>query len=522
MSVADDPVRTIEDLPRAYNATVDLLERNIAHGRGDKVAYVDSRGSWTYDALSDRVDRMASLLAAHGVEREQRVLMCMLDTIDFPTVFLGCIKAGVVPVPVNTLFPAETYAFMLKDSRARVAFVSAELADKFDGVEAPDLKALILTGEGETRLEGLLARAERVREAAPTHRDEPAFWLYTSGSTGDPKGVVHCQGSMRLTADVYAIPTVGYRESDVVHSVAKLFFAYGLGNALTFPLAVGATTILNDGRPTPDACSSILKKHGVTILCGSPTFFAAMLASPDCPTRDQAPALRSAVSAGEALPEALGERFLERFGVWILDGLGSTEMLHIFISQQPGALKFGVTGKPVPGYEARIIDDDGEVAGDGVIGELQVRGPTAALAYWNNRPKTLATFMGDWTRTGDKYVRDEEGFYRYAGRSDDMLKVSGIYVSPFDVEEALVRHPAVLEAAVVGWSDKDGLIKPKAFVVLTAAGAAAEALEAELRTHVKTCVAAHAYPRWIEFVAELPKTATGKIQRFKLRQLRDG
>ena len=515
MSGVNDRVLAIEDLPRDYNATVDLLERNIALGRGGKVAYIDSRGSWTYDALSERVVRMVGLLRHLGVEREQRVLMCMLDTIDFPTVFLGCIKAGVVPVPVNTLFPAETYAFMLKDSRARVAFVSESLADKLDAAET----TVVRTGED---LETRLVKAERVRQAAPTHRDEPAFWLYTSGSTGDPKGVVHCQGSMRLTADVYALPTVGYAETDVVHSVAKLYFAYGLGNALTFPLAVGATTILNDGRPTPDACSSIMKTYGVTILCGSPTFFAGLLASADCPTKDEAPALRSAVSAGEALPEALGERFLERFGVCILDGLGSTEMLHIFISQQPGALKFGVTGKPVPGYEARLIDDNGDIAGDGQIGELQVKGPTAALAYWNNRPKSLATFMGDWTRTGDKYVRDADGFYRYAGRSDDMLKVSGIYVSPFDVEEALVRHPAVLEAAVVGWSDKDGLIKPKAFVVLTASADAAEALEAELRTHVKTCVAAHAYPRWIEFVAELPKTATGKIQRFRLRQLQDG
>jgi benzoate-CoA ligase len=308
-----------------------------------------------------------------------------------------------------------------------------------------------------------------------------------------------------------------------VHSVAKLFFAYGLGNALTFPLRVGATVVLHDGRPTPDVCSRIVREHGVTVLCGSPTFFAAFLASPDCPSAEEAPSLRTAVSAGEALPEALGQRFLDRFGVWILDGLGSTEMLHIFISQQPGALKLGVTGKPVPGYEARIIDDNGEIAPPGVIGELQVRGPTSALCYWNNRPKSLQTFMGEWNRTGDKYVCDEEGFYRYSGRSDDMLKVSGIYVSPFDVEAALIHHPSVLEAAVVGWSDKDGLIKPKAFVVRMESCPYAESeLEAALRVHVKTLVAPHAYPRWIEFVSELPKTATGKIQRFKLRRLQDG
>jgi benzoate-CoA ligase len=520
-------VTCIEALPREYNAAVDLLGRNLIEGRSEKVAYIDSRGSWTYGALADRVDRVGGMLKTLGVQAEQRVLMCLLDTIDFPTVFLGAIKAGVVPVPVNTLFPAETYAYMLRDSRARVAFVSEALVDKFDQIAAqcPDLQTIVVTGEGadRTRLETLLAAAPPVAQAAPTHRDEAAFWLYTSGSTGEPKGVVHCHGSLRLTADLYAIPSVGYRESDVVHSVAKLFFAYGLGNGLTFPLAVGATTVLHDGRPTPDACTALMLKHDVTVLCGSPTFFAAWLDHPGCPTREQAKSLRAAVSAGEALPEALGRTFLDRFGVWILDGLGSTEMLHIFISQQPGALKLGASGKPVPGYEARLIDDAGEIAPDGVLGELQVRGPTAALCYWNNRPKSTHTFMGEWTRTGDKYIRDEEGFYCYSGRSDDMLKVSGIYVSPFDVEAALIRHPSVLEAAVVAWLDKDGLVKPKAFVVLSAANTdAPEALEAALRAHVKALVAAHAYPRWIEFVSDLPKTATGKIQRFKLRQLQDG
>jgi benzoate-CoA ligase len=515
--------QTIADLPLQYNATVDLLEGNLDAGRGGKTAYIDRRGSWTYAQLSERVDRVGGLLKSLGVEREQRVLMCMQDDIDFPTVFLGAIKAGVVPVAVNTLFNSEVYAFQLRDSRARVAFVSAALADKFAGLldQCPDLKAIVVSGSGEGELETRLAAATPIATAADTSRDEAAFWLYTSGSTGDPKGVVHSQASLRLTADLYGRPVAGFVESDTVFSVAKLFFAYGLGNSLTFPLSVGATVVLLADRPTPAVCCQILCEHRVTMLCGSPTFFAGMLDFADCPTKEQAPSLRAATSAGEALPETLAERFLSRFGVWIMDGLGSTEMLHIFISQLPDAKKAGCTGKPVPGYEARIIDDAGEVAGDGVLGELQVRGPSAALAYWNNRPKSISTFMGEWTRTGDKYIRDSDGFYRYGGRNDDMLKVSGIYVSPFDVEEALVSHPSVLEAGVVGWEDKDGLIKPKAFIVLAAGISAHKDLEAELRAHVKIAVAPHAYPRWIEIVEELPKTATGKIQRFKLRELRN-
>ena len=516
--------QTIEDVPSLYNAATGLLDHNIAAGRADKPAYIDGRGAWTYAQLCDRVDRVAGLFQALGVEREQRVLLCLLDTIDFPAVFLGAIKAGVVPVVVNTLFGSDLYAFQLRDSRAQVAFVSDALAGKFEGLidQCPDLKAVILTGDGPGQLDSLLESGSPLNQAAATHRDEPAFWLYTSGSTGDPKGVVHSHASLQLTADLYGKPVAGFCENDTVFSVAKMFFAYGLGNSLTFPLSVGATTVLLEGRQTPEVCSRIICEYGVTMLTAAPTFFAALLDYPDCPTKEQAPRLRGCTSAGEALPETIAERFLDRFGVWIMDGLGSTEMLHIFISQLPDAKKAGCTGKPVPGYEARLIDDSGAIAGDGVIGELQVRGPTAALCYWNNRPKTVRTFLGEWTRTGDKYVRDREGFYRYSGRSDDMLKVSGIYVSPFDVEEALVGHDAVLEAAVVGWADKDGLIKPKAFVV-RAMGVehSDEDLEIMLRAHVKAIVAPHAYPRWIEFIAELPKTATGKIQRFRLRQSLD-
>jgi benzoate-CoA ligase len=514
--------RRIEDLPTAYNAAVDLLETNLQRGRGDKVAYIDRSGSWTYSALSDRVDRVVGLLQQFGVRREDRVLLCLLDTADFPAVFLGAIKAGVVPVPVNTLFTSDVYAYQLNDSRAKIAFVSESCVSKFDPIRAscPDLIAVVVTGAGDDglHLDTLLAQAPAIHAAADTHRDEPAFWLYTSGSTGPPKGVVHAHGSLRLTANLYGTPVVGIGQTDVVFSVAKLFFAYGLGNALTFPLAAGATTVLLDDRPTPVGVFEILRSHEVTILGGSPTFFAGLLDHPAAYSKAQLPTLRTAMSAGEALPASLAERFLERFGVQILDGLGSTEMLHIFISQHPDSPKFGVTGKPIAGYVVRLVDDEGLEVAPGQIGELQVRGPTAALGYWNNLPKTRHTFLGEWLRTGDKYVEDEEGFYRYAGRSDDMLKVSGIYVSPFDVEEALVGHPGVLEAAVVGWVDASGLIKPKAFVIRsTLTSVTNDELEIILRAHVKQCVAPHAYPRWIEFVDELPKTATGKIQRFKLR-----
>jgi benzoate-CoA ligase family protein len=354
-------------------------------------------------------------------------------------------------------------------------------------------------------------------ETAPTTRDDMCFWLYTSGSTGKPKGAVHCHADLRLTHDLYAGPTLGITEHDVCYSVAKLFFAYGLGNAMTFPLSVGATTVLMPERPTPDSVAALLRKHPVTLFYAVPTFYAAFLASPAAPSRDETK-LRLCVSAGEALPTDIGKRWRERYGVDILDGLGSTEMLHIFLSNRQGDVKYGTSGKPVPGYDLRLVDDDGRVIEKrGEMGELQVRGPTSALMYWNNREQSRSTFLGEWTRSGDKYIEDEDGYFVYCGRRDDMLKVSGIYVSPFEVEGALQSHPDVLEAAVVGWPDKDKLIKPKAFIVLKSADKACDALAQTLREHCRQKLASYKYPRWIEFRTELPKTATGKIQRFKLR-----
>jgi benzoate-CoA ligase len=510
----------LESLPRHFNAATDLLDHNVLAGRGSKPAYIDDRGAWTYDQLVARVDRVGGLLRGLGVAREQRVLLCLQDDIDFPSLFLGAMKAGIVPVPVNTLFAKDDYIYLLQDSRARVAFVSAALAPLFAEAMAlcPDLLAVVVSGDGPDELEVRLRNAEPGLAAADTCRDEAAFWLYTSGSTGRPKGVVHTHGSLRLTANLYGLPVMGVREDDLLFSVAKLFFAYGLGNGLTFPLAAGATTVLLRDRPTPKAVGALLVARSVSVLCAAPTFFSGFLADENAPARADIPHLRIATSAGEALPAALGAAFTDKYGVEILDGLGSTEMLHIFLSQRPGAVRYGVTGKPAPGYELRIVDDQGRPCADGELGDLQVRGPTAAAGYWNNRPKTRDTFFGDWTQTGDKYVRDAEGWYRYAGRRDDMLKVSGIYVSPFDVEEALVAHPAVLEAAVVGWPDANGLMKIRAFVVCNDPTEAGETLARALQDHVKSRLPPHCYPRSIEFRTDLPKTATGKLQRYLLRE----
>jgi benzoate-CoA ligase family protein len=509
-------------IPRDYNFAADILKRNIDAGRADKVAFIDHRGGITYGELAERVERFGHVLRSLHIRREERMLMCMLDTINWPTAFLGAIKAGVVAVPVNTLMTEDDYCFMLRDSRARLLVVSEDLLPKFNKAirEAEDLEHIIVAGgpsQDKPRLDELLAQASTKPVTAPTTRDDMCFWLYTSGSTGRPKGAVHTHADLRLTDELYAGPTLGITENDICYSVAKLFFAYGLGNALTFPMSAGATTVLLRDRPTPDLVAGILKKHEVSVFYAVPTFYAAFLASPAAPERAET-RLRCCVSAGEALPPDIGRRWSERYGIDILDGLGSTEMLHIFLSNRTGEVKYGTTGKPVPGYDIRLVDDDGEIVRKrGEMGELHVRGPTSAMMYWNNREQSRATFLGEWTRSGDKYVEDDDGYYVYCGRRDDMLKVSGMYVSPFEVEGVLQSHPDVLEAAVVGWPDTDALIKPKAFVVLKTPSLAGADFAQRLQDECRQKLAVYKYPRWIEFRSELPKTATGKIQRFKLR-----
>jgi benzoate-CoA ligase len=508
------------DTLQNYNAAVDLIEHNLV-ARPDKTAYIDDSGRYTFAELGERVNRCANALISLGLTMDTRVIVCLTDTIDFPAVFLGAIKAGLVPIAVNTLLTDHDYDFMLRDSRAQALIVSESPLSAFKPILAdqPFLKHILVSGGNSSsypRLSDLMASAQPSFTTAPTRADDACFWLYSSGSTGTPKGTVHIQTSPIRTAELYGQPILGIRESDVVFSAAKLFFAYGLGNALSFPLSVGATTVLLSERPTPASVCRVLRQHRPTIFYGVPTLYSALLASGELPQRDELN-LRRCTSAGEALPPDVGRRWFQHTGVDILDGLGSTEMLHIFLSNRPGDVHYGTSGKPVPGYDIRLVDEDGKPVPKGEIGELQVAGPTSAAFYWNNREKSRNTFLGPWTRSGDKYTESEDSYFTYCGRADDMLKVSGIWVSPFEVEAALASHAAVLEAAVVGHGDENGLIKPKAFVVLRAATPPTPELAAALQQHVKNRLAPYKYPRWIEFVSELPKTATGKIQRFKLR-----
>jgi 4-hydroxybenzoate-CoA ligase len=505
-----------------YNAVTWLLDRNVEEGRAEKLAFTDTVSELTYGGLQRQTRRVANLLRRLGVRREERVAMIMLDTVDFPSVFLGAIRAGVVPVPLNTLLTSEQYAYVLADCRARVLFISEPLLTGVKDMlgRMADLEHVVVCGHdahGYKKLSDELAVESDRFETAATHADEPAFWLYSSGSTGMPKGVRHLHASLAATADTYAKQVLGIREDDVGLSAAKLFFAYGLGNALTFPMSVGATTILNSERPTPTLMFSLMNRYNPSIFFGVPTLFSAMLHDESLQQERGGARLRICTSAGEALPESVGRAWKARFGVDILDGVGSTELLHIFLSNAPGDIKYGTAGRPVPGFRVRLVNEAGLEVPDGEVGELLVDAPSAGEGYWNQRSKSRRTFEGPWTRTGDKYIRDAEGRYTFCGRSDDMFKVSGIWVSPFEVESALITHPAVLEAAVVPQPDPEGLLKPRAFVVLKAE-AVTEGLHEALKEHVKQKIGVWKYPRWIDVVEALPKTATGKIQRFKLRE----
>jgi benzoate-CoA ligase len=506
--------------PERFNFAQHLLALNA--GRASKTALIDDQGTLTYGQLADQVQRFAGALGALGLKREERVLLLMHDSSDWVVAFLGALHAGVVPVAVNTLLTAQDYAYMMVNSRAQAALVSGALLPTLQtalDAQPTEVKHLVVSRSTEALPPGAHNFAALVAAGTPaqpvdTHGDEPAFWLYSSGSTGAPKGTVHTQANLYWTAELYGKAVLGLREDDLVFSAAKLFFAYGLGNALTFPLSVGASVVLMAERPTPQACFKRFVDLKPTVFYGAPTGYGGMLASPDLPARNQV-ALRLCSSAGEALPQDIGQRWTTHFGVEIIDGIGSTEMLHVFLSNRPGDVRYGTTGKPVPGYDIELRGEDGQPVPDGEIGDLYIRGPSAALMYWNNRAKSRDTFQGAWTKAGDKYTRDTDGYCTYAGRNDDMLKVSGIYVSPFEVEATLVQHPAVLEAAVIGKEDDDGLTKTKAFVVLRPG---AQTTAAELQAFVKEKLAPYKYPRFIEFLPELPKTATGKIQRFKLRE----
>jgi benzoate-CoA ligase len=512
----------------AFNFARHVMSLNAL--RADKVAYVDDAGELTYGELASSIRRCGDSLHRLGLRDEQRILLLLPDGNDWPVAFLGALYAGIVPIPVNALLTASDYAYLIDHSGASAAIVSHSLVATFRAALAKasttSCSTLIVAGPLSGAAPGHdgpylteeVARGDSAYAGAATHADAIAFWLYSSGSTGRPKGVVHTHANLYWTSELYAKRILGITESDRVFSAAKLFFAYGLGNAITFPLSVGASTVLMTERPTPEAVFARLRRHQPTIFCGAPTLYAAMLASGALPARESV-TLRLCTSAGEALPREIGERFAAHFGCDIIDGLGSTEMLHIFLSNRPGDIRYGTTGKPVDGYEIDIRDEAGGPVRRGEIGDLWVKGPTSALMYWNDRSKSRDTFHGPWLRTGDKYSCQEDGYYVYAGRNDDMLKISGQYVSPFEVESTLMQHELVFESAVVGVTDSMGICKCKAYVVLRAGAAPYEALAAELQMFVKERLAPFKRPHYIEFVPDLPKTATGKIQRFKLREL---
>jgi benzoate-CoA ligase family protein len=509
----------------AFNVAVPFVDRHVPEGRGGKVAIRTSAGEEvTYAQLAERVNRCGGALLRLGIERGQRLLMVLKDCPEFFYLFWGAIKVGIIPVPLNTILRAADYRAILEDADCAAVCWSPEFAAEVGPAVASARRAprIALPVEGaEESLGRLLAAAPVELEAIPAAASAACFWLYSSGSTGPPKGVVHRHQDMVATSQLFGKGVLGIGEDDVIFSAAKLFFAYGLGNAMTFPLWSGATTVLLGDRPAAGNTLEMIERFRPTVYFGVPTLYAAQLQAIET-ARPDLSSLRLCVSAGEPLPAEILRRWRERTGLAILDGIGSTEALNTFISNRPDDIRPGTSGKPVPGYQVRIVTPTGAEAAPGEVGRLQVKGPSTAACYWNRPEKTAETMRGEWLETGDTYFRDEDGYYHHCGRSDDMMKVGGMWCSPIEIEARLVAHPKVLEAAVVGVPDADHLVKPEAWVVLREGVSPSEALAEELMLHCKSQLAPYKYPRRVRFVPELPKTATGKIQRFRLRELAAG
>jgi benzoate-CoA ligase family protein len=504
------------------NAASVFVDRHLDGGRGARTAFRFRGRALSYADVAERQNRTGSALAELGVEIENRVVLALDDSPDFAAAFWGTVKLGGVAVPVNTLMTAAEYAFVLNDSRAKVVVVDEAVAPRIVSVRdrCPHLRAIVSTGRapaGGLGLDALAARASASLAPARTGPDDIMYWGYTSGSTGPPKAATHTHAHFVAAADLVGVGVFGLTEDDVTFSASKMFFAFGLGNSLYFPAHVGGASVLVPERIDAERAFDVIARERPTVFFAVATLYARMLQVPDAERRFDLSSLRLCVSSGEALPAPVFDAWRARFGLELTDVVGSTEALHDFLANRPGKAERGSCGTLVPGFEAKIVDDDGRPVPAGAVGHLLIKGPTTSLFYWNRSERTRSTMLGEWLRTGDMMSCDAAGRFVFAGRSDDMLKISGMWVSPAEVEAALSEHPAVVEAGVVGVEDGDGLVRPHAFVVLAGGAGPTPALDAEIRAFVRARLAGFKVPATIAFVDELPKTATGKIQRFRLR-----